>query len=461
MSPTTALPRRTVEEIVDRAARPDFDRWAEQVARCGHCSRPVRLRGRVEHRSVTGERITYSTEVEPDRVLLIRCGNRRAAVCPSCSHEYAGDMWQLLYAGAAGGRKGVPESIQSHPLVFATLTAPGFGPVHTTRADRTGPARCRPARSTPRLCPHGRPTWCTAIHTEDDPRLGQPLCPDCYDYPGHIAFNWYAPELWRRFTIALRRALARMAALRAAEFAGRCRVSFVKVAEFQRRGVVHFHALIRLDGPGEDYQPPQLSIDAAGLAEAIRQAATHVRLSVAMAEGPDLVLRFGAQLDTQIVNGGPAGELTPEHAARYIAKYATKSAENFGIGERRITPEALALLDVSQHVDQLVRVAWQLGEHPVYDGLHRWVHMLGFRGHFASKSRRYSTTLGAIRRERRTYRQHQTEEHVRELLDDDTTHVIAHWEFAGIGYLTNGDTTLALSAAARAREQRQAARDAA
>jgi hypothetical protein len=300
-----------------------------------------------------------------------------------------------------------------------------------------------------------------AVHTEDDPRLGQPICPDCYDYPGHIAFNWHAPELWRRFTIAVRRALARTAGLTASEFSRRCRVSFVKVAEFQRRGVVHFHALIRLDGPGEDYQPPQLSIDATGLAEAIRQAAAHVRLTVEMPDGPDLVLRFGEQLDTQTVNGGPAGELTPEHAARYIAKYSTKSADDFGVGQRRITPEALPLLGVTDHVETLVRVAWQLGEHPAYEGLRRWVHMLGFRGHFASKSRRYSTTLGAIRRERRTYRQRQAAEHVRELLDEDTTLVVSHWEFTGQGYLTTGDTTLALSAAARARDQRQAARDAA
>ena len=47
-------------------------------------------------------------------------------------------MWQFLYAGAAGGRKGVPESVRSHPLAFVTLTAPGFGPVHTTRTDRQG-----------------------------------------------------------------------------------------------------------------------------------------------------------------------------------------------------------------------------------------------------------------------------------------------------------------------------------
>lgn len=85
--------------------------------------------------------------------------------------------------------------------------------------------------------------------------------------------------------------------------------------------------------------------------------------------------------------------------------------------------------------------------------------MLWSCGHFASKSRRYSITLGAIRRERRMYRQRQTAEEVRELLDDDTTLVVSHWEFAGTGYLTTGDAALALSAAARAREQQQAARD--
>src|SRR6185312_13675661 len=231
----------------------------------------------------------------------------------------------------------------------------------------------------------------------------------------------------------------------------------------QRRGVVHFHALIRLDGPGEGYQPPQISVDAPGLAEAIRRAVAHVRFTVEMPDGSGLVMRFGDQLDTQIVNGGPAGELTAEHAARYIAKYATKSADDFGLGDRRITPETLPHLEVTYHVDRLVRTAWQLGEHPAYDGLRRWVHMIGFRGHFASKSRRYSTTLGTIRSERRIYRKRQAADHARDLITDeaDTTLVVSHWEFAGVGYLTSGDTALALSAAARAREQRQAARDAA
>ncbi|MGH3772097.1 MAG: replication initiator, partial [Pseudonocardiaceae bacterium] len=96
MTPLIELSPQVVEEIVHRAGRPDFDRWSEQLQSCGHCSRPVRLRGRVLHQSASGRRSAYSTDDEPDRVLMIRCGNRRAAVCPSCSWEYAGDMWQLL-----------------------------------------------------------------------------------------------------------------------------------------------------------------------------------------------------------------------------------------------------------------------------------------------------------------------------------------------------------------------------
>lgn len=157
-----------------------------------------------------------------------------------------------------------------------------------------------------------------------------------------------------------------------------------------------------------------------------------------MPDGSGLLLRFGKQFDTQTVNG----------------------VEDFGLGDRRISPETLPLLRVSDHVNRLVRLAWQLGEHESYDGLRRWVH-IAFRGHFTSKSRRYSTTLDAIRGERRAYRQRHAE-HIRELPPEgqDTTLVVARWEFAGLGYLTTCDTALALSAA-RARERRQAAREAA
>jgi hypothetical protein len=276
-----------------------------------------------------------------------------------------------------------------------------------------------------------------------------------------VAFNWYAPELWRRFTITLRRVLAKRTGLRPAELARRCRLSFVKVAEFQRRGVVHFHALIRLDGPGDDFGAPRLGIDAAALAAAITEAAAAVRYVVDLPAGP-VALRFGAQTDVQPVNGGPAGELTPERVAAYIAKYATKSAEDFGLGGQRITPATIPYLNLTEHVATIVRTAWDLGGGEEYEGLRRWLHMAGFRGHFASKSRRYSTILGAIRGERHAYRLRQAAELARDLGDQedaDTTLVVGQWKFAGLGYLTGGDAALALSAAARARERREAARD--
>jgi excisionase family DNA binding protein len=97
---------------------------------------------------------------------------------------------------------------------------------------------------------------CPERHTRDDPRIGEPLCPDCYDYTGAVLFNACAPELWRRFTITLRRSLARQAGLTGKALAAQVRVSYAKVAEYQRRGVVHFHAIIRLDGPAGPATPP-------------------------------------------------------------------------------------------------------------------------------------------------------------------------------------------------------------
>ena len=58
-----------------------------------------------------------------------RSKNRRAVVSPSCVDSYTGDTWQLIHAGVAGGHHDVPASVAEHPAVFATLTAPGFGPV--------------------------------------------------------------------------------------------------------------------------------------------------------------------------------------------------------------------------------------------------------------------------------------------------------------------------------------------
>ena len=162
--------------------------------------------------------------------------------------------------------------------MFATLTAPGFGPVHTTRTGRHGrKLPCRPRRdANQRRCPHGRDISCRRTHRDDDPRLGQPMCPDCYDYTGHILFNACGPELWRRFTIYLPRQLARLTGITQKALRSQVSVRFVKVAEYQARGLVHYHAIIRLDAAGEDCQPPPSATPPRCLSEAIRQAAAAV-----------------------------------------------------------------------------------------------------------------------------------------------------------------------------------------
>jgi hypothetical protein len=219
--------------------------------------RPVLIRGQVDHLdSATGELLhRYTTVHEPGGVLPVACKTRRASRCLPCSETYRADTYQLIRAGLSGG-KGVPAAITTHPAVFLTLTAPSFGVVHVHREKSGRVLACRPRRKA-NACPHGRTMSCAQRHTRDDPQLGEPLCPACYDYTGTVLFNACAPELWRRFTIALRRALARQAGMTSTALAAAVRVSYAKVAEYQRRGVVHFHAVIRLDGPdGPIAAPP-------------------------------------------------------------------------------------------------------------------------------------------------------------------------------------------------------------
>ena len=268
---------------------------------------------------------------------------------------------------------------------------------------------------------------CPDRHARDDARLGEPLCPDCYDYTGSVLFNACAPELWRRFTITLRRTLARQAGLTNKALAAQLRVSFAKVAEYQRRGVVHFHAIIRLDGPaGPGTAPPTwATLDL--LTAAIAQAADAVHLETPAAPGlPARTLAWGREHDTRPIT--TTGELTDTRVAAYVAKYATKAAECTGTLDRRITPaDQLAELPVSEHARRLIAACLRLGKLPELADLRlaAWAHMLGFRGHFSTKSRPYSTTLGALRAERAPHqREHAIAAGLWPDLDGDTTLVL-------------------------------------
>jgi hypothetical protein len=410
---------------------------AGTVRHPGGCLQPVLLRGRVDHiDGATGELLhRYTTVHEPGGVLPIACKTRRTSQCPPCAEIYRADTYQLIRAGLTGG-KGIPATVANHPCVFATLTAPSFGPVHAHRERDDKVLACRPRRAA-EACSHGIRLSCTEKHTRDDNRLGEPLCPDCYDYTGSVLFNACAPELWRRFAITLRRTLARQAGLTNKAFAAQVRLSYAKIAEYQRRGVVHFHAIIRLDGPAGPTTTPPAWATLDLLTAAIDQAARTVHVETPASPGvPARTLAWGREHDTRPVT--TTGELTDGKVAAYVAKYATKAAECTGTLDRRITPaDQLAELPIPDHARRHIAECIRLGKLPELQTLRliAWAHMLGFSGHFSTKSRTYSTTLGALRADRAAHqREYAIAAGLLPDLDSDTTLVVADWDFAGRGH---------------------------
>jgi hypothetical protein len=409
---------------------------ARQLSGLGGCTRPVRLDGhRTEYHvdTRTGEIGDVLHHLDsatlPAGHLLVRCNNRRASRCAACAEVYRRDTYHLITAGLRGG-KGTSDRVATHPRVFATFTAPGFGPVHNRRTD-------------------GRPCRCGTHHDQAEEVVGTPLDPDRYDYEAAVLWNAHAGALWRRFSIYLRREVAKRAGLTQRAFRDHARISFAKVAEYQKRGAVHFHAVIRLDGPEGGDTPPPAWATAELLTDAIRAATLAARVDGPEVDGRAHTFVFGRQLDVRTIrsadfDGGQ--ELTERAVAAYIAKYATKGAETAtGTLDRPLRFLAeLAQARVSEHARRVIRTAWTLGARPELAELRlrAWAHMLGFRGHFSTKSRRYSTTLGALRDARAEWRRAQAAP--ANETASETTLVLSHWVFAGTG-LSNAEAWLAAS----------------
>ncbi|MFJ1564533.1 replication initiator protein RepSA [Streptomyces erythrochromogenes] len=435
-------------DMLKVAGAPGYARWEDQIRRTGGCSDPIHITGwTVTKDKTSGELLNrYSTQDEPGSRLRIACGNRRASRCPACAWTYSGDTYHLIRAGLAGDdRRDIPATVREHPRVFATLTAPSFGPVHN-----------RPA---------GRPCRCGKHHQEDVPELGTALDPATYDYAAAVLFNNHAGQLWQRFTTRLRREIAAAGGLTQRELKEVARISYGKVAEFQKRGAVHFHAVIRVDGPDGPDSPPPAWATTELLDRSTRAAVAHSYTSVSVAaagDQPARAFRWGTQLDVRPIKAfGDGSDITEQAVASYVAKYATKAAENTGTLDRRIgNREALVLLDVPAHTAQLIAACLDLDALYPDRRLSAWSHMLGFRGHFSTKSRQYSTTLGALRQTRADYRAAQERE--ARGLDDaepDTVLVLASWQYAGHGH-SPGESVLAATIARDIQLNRQTAREA-
>jgi hypothetical protein len=488
-------PELTDERVFARLHSAGYHAWLDHIWPAAACTRPIRLHGDIQHIDPdTGELLrTIPTLGMPDGVIYKPCGNRRVTVCPGCAETYRRDAYHIIRAGLIGG-KGITPAVATHPAVFVTFTAPSFGPVHSrpirqhTCTDRSR-CTCRPqpchARRDALTCEHGRPAACFTRHRHDDSELGKPLCPDCYDYAAHVVWNNQAGELWRRTKQAIDRYLGQLARHRGVppvrvpcgngrtRLIDPVRVAHGKAAEYQARGAVHFHALLRLDGydpanPGRILPPPPV-LTVTDLQDAIRHASAAIRYRTTRHDvnADGWLIGWGTEVDIRVITMPGTGTITDLAVASYLAKYSTKGTEATGHASARITPETVDLYadPAGTHTERLIHACWTLGTDPDYRSLRRWAHMLGFGGHFLTKARRYSLRFVDLRQARITYRRLQdtgpehgpirTADHT----DDETILIIGTFTYTGTGWQNTGDALLANTAADQARKRRQAGHD--
>lgn len=247
-------------------------------------------------------------------------------------------------------------------------------------------------------------------------------------------------------------------------FRAQVRIRYVKVAEYQARGVAHFHAVIRLDAASEDYRPPHARYAAGLLCDAIDQAVAAVRVPADTSARRPVLLRFGAQTDrrpvqrdTIVATGRP---LDAAAVANYIAKYVTKSLDVPGLSDARIRSALdIQALRCPAHYQRMVTAAWELGSRQATGDprFRAWAHMLGYGGHPLTKSRRYSVTFGHLRGARVQHRRAKRwpdgeRDPWGRPLDESVVLLLKTWTYAGTGYAALSPAAeLALTSADMAR----------
>ncbi|MGH9021398.1 MAG: replication initiator [Acidimicrobiales bacterium] len=360
-------------------------RLIEELRHSSNCSHPIRLRG---------DMVNLATGEVGERTLKVACKDRRDALCPACSYLYRTDAWIIASTGLTGG-KGVPVEVQTHPQLFVTLTAPSFGAVHTVRENGRCVRRARGLVS----CPHGHPTFCPRSHRDGDPLLGQPLCLECFDYDGAVLWNAHASRLWSVTLQDIRRSISEAGGVARTRFSEVAQVHYLKVAEIQRRGLVHFHCLLRVDGPGAiDAEPPAWANEdlIAGVISTMVRRAWTTGLEGSRIE-------WGSVLDVQGLTND-SGEANK--VAGYIAKYSTKTTDGSKDLARAFSSRRqIENLVDNPHLARLAQSAWDLGVRDELQPLRlpEHAHTLGFTGQLITKSRGYSLTFGELRRARSEY----------------------------------------------------------
>ncbi|NYD70165.1 replication initiator [Herbiconiux flava] len=264
----------------------------------------------------------------------VRCGSRLKHRCSPCAELYRGD-W------AAIARSGVFEDPAAHYKFFLlTLTAPSFGPVH-------------------RVSSAGRPCPCGSRHDgNDSDLLGTPLDVQTYDYLGQVSWNRDSGLLWDR---TRRRLRDRWDSL-----------EYFVVREWQARGVLHVHALVRIarsECPSE------------------AELLTSARSATATSAVDGVIVQWGAQAACDTFRVGAAGA----KAIWYMAKalnYVLKDLARAGLSDRGRSWVHIARLNAAARAMRCESSCYPP------DCMSRVHQRFGSRSHVASASRATARRTG-------------------------------------------------------------------
>lgn len=413
------------QRIAFFAKRPYYNEWKIAVETAGMCRNPVHIRPVIDGEPLGSEGLAMTTY---RNTYSMRCLSRRVGVCPSCSMLYKIDVDLLAELGLNG-------VYETHQKWFVTLTAPSFGLVHSAHMRKAKPAKngkkaqpAKPARchgGPNRYCEHSTKISCGQIHGKDDAIVATPMCPLCYETAGQVLWNALFGKGWHGFEATyLHRRLAKAVGLTEAEFRSKVKIDYFKTVEPQRRGAMHPHAIIRLDDPDDPERKARASVTDEQFERAVRMAARDAKFTQIFKLSPvseddyragvltgtgdwedpgakTHEFSFGSEIDVTPV--------TPDNVhwiAEYVAKYATKSAsESAGFDKRFRSRAQIEQIDGHWWHKQLALTCWDLGADPRYKDLklRNWAHNFGYRGHFLTKTRKYSTTFGELRHLRALY----------------------------------------------------------
>lgn len=231
--------------------------------------------------------------VETGELVNVRCGTRSEKKCPGCAWIYKKDTAKILRSGLLDDG--------ACRYFFLTLTAPSFGATHNV-----------PKRGERKKCRCG--AWHDA--EKDIDLRGVPLDCDKYDYSGQAYFNYQIGKLWNTTLTLLRK-----------KFPDLC---FAKVYEWQQRGALHVHVILRI--PAADFSGDG---DAASLLKECASSATYGGW-----------MHWGSQNDCREIRGGASSDKVIGYLKKAVS-YVTKDVcEERPEGESR-NRRHLMMLDVA------------------------------------------------------------------------------------------------------------------